>query len=63
MSKMGLHDPFGHLQHKLWQKQRPRVKLVVQLSTTKSRKSTRLPCMQMECDTPLESLMRATTLL
>ncbi len=26
MSKMGLHDPFGHLQHKLWQKERPGVK-------------------------------------
>jgi hypothetical protein len=23
MSKMGLHDPFGHLQHKLWPKERP----------------------------------------
>ncbi len=23
---MGLHDPFGHLQQKLWQKERPRVK-------------------------------------
>jgi hypothetical protein len=22
MSKMGLHDPFGHLQHKLWQKKK-----------------------------------------
>ncbi len=20
MSKMGLHDPFGHLEHKLWPK-------------------------------------------
>jgi hypothetical protein len=27
MSKMGLHDPFGHLQHKLWQKERPGVKI------------------------------------
>jgi hypothetical protein len=22
MSKMGLHDPFGHLKHKLWPKER-----------------------------------------
>jgi len=22
MSKMGLHDPFGHLQHKLWPKRK-----------------------------------------
>jgi hypothetical protein len=55
MSKMGSRDPFGHLQHKLWQKERPRVKLVVWLSTTKSRESTRLLCVQMECDTLLES--------
>jgi hypothetical protein len=31
MSEMGSHDPFGHLQHKLWAKERPRVKLVVWL--------------------------------
>jgi hypothetical protein len=23
MSKMGSHDPFGHLKHKLWPKERP----------------------------------------
>jgi len=27
MSKMGLHDPFGHLQHKLYQKEKPGVKI------------------------------------
>jgi hypothetical protein len=27
MSKMSSHDPFGHLQHKLWQKERLRVKI------------------------------------
>jgi len=26
MFQMGLHEPFGHLQHKLWQKERSRVK-------------------------------------
>jgi hypothetical protein len=26
MSKMGLHDPFGHLQHNLWQKEKLGVK-------------------------------------
>jgi hypothetical protein len=26
MTKMGLHDPFEHLQHKLWQKERMGVK-------------------------------------
>jgi hypothetical protein len=29
MSKMALHEPFGHLQHKLWQKERPAAKLPV----------------------------------
>jgi len=58
MFKMGSHDPFGHMQHKLWQKERPGVKLAIWLSTTKSWESTRLPCMQMECDTPLERSWR-----
>jgi hypothetical protein len=26
MFKMGLHDPFGHQQHKLWQKERLGIK-------------------------------------
>jgi hypothetical protein len=29
MLKMGLHEPFGHLQHKLWQKKKPKVKLAI----------------------------------
>jgi hypothetical protein len=29
MSEMGLHDPFEHLKHKLWPKERPGVKLVI----------------------------------
>ncbi len=37
MSKMGLHDPFGHLKHKLWPKKRSRVKLAIWLPTTKVR--------------------------
>ncbi len=36
MSKMGLHDPFGHLKHKLWPKEGPRIKLIIWLLTTKS---------------------------
>jgi hypothetical protein len=40
MSKMASHEPFGHLQHKLWSKEGPRVKLEVWLPTTKSREST-----------------------
>jgi hypothetical protein len=41
MFNMGLHHPFGHLKHKLWPKERPRVKLVVWFPTTKSRELTR----------------------
>jgi hypothetical protein len=29
MSKMGSHDPFGHLKHKLWPKEGLEVKLAV----------------------------------
>jgi hypothetical protein len=29
MSKMGLHDPFGHFKHKLWPKEGLGVKLVI----------------------------------
>jgi len=56
MSKMGSHEPFGHLQHKLWQKKKLGVKLVVWLPTTKSQESTRPRYVQMVYDTPLESL-------
>jgi hypothetical protein len=55
MSKMGLHDPFGHLQHKLWPKERSGIKLAIWLPTTESLESTRFPCVQVACNTPLES--------
>jgi len=55
ISKMVSHKPFGHLQHKLWAKEGPGVKLAVWLPTTKSRESTRFRCVQVECDTPLKS--------
>jgi len=29
MFKMGLHDPFGHLTHKLWPKKRSGIKLAI----------------------------------
>jgi hypothetical protein len=48
MSKMASHEPFGHLQHKLWSKERSQL-------TTKSWESTRSRCVQVKCDTPLES--------
>jgi len=55
MSKMALHEPFGHSQHKLWSKEGPGVKLPVWLLTTKSWKSTRSWCVQVKCDPILES--------
>jgi hypothetical protein len=58
MSKMGLHEPFGHLQHKLWQKERPGVKLPIWLPTTRSQELTWPQCVQGECDTLLESSWR-----
>jgi hypothetical protein len=62
MSKMGLHDPFGHLKHKLWPQERLGVKLVIWLSTTKSQESTRFPFFQVACDTPLKSSRRGLQL-
>jgi hypothetical protein len=52
---MGSHDPFGHLKHKLWPKERPGIKLAVWLPTIKSQESTRFPCVQVACDMLLES--------
>jgi hypothetical protein len=54
MSKMALHEPFGHLQPKLWAKEGPGVKLAVWLPTTKSRESTRPRHLQQKCDMALE---------
>jgi len=36
--KMGSHDPFGYLKHKLWPKKGPEVKLPIWFLTTKSQK-------------------------
>jgi hypothetical protein len=55
MSKMALHEPFGHLQPKLWAKEGPGVKLAVWLPTTKSRESTSSRRLQKECDGALQS--------
>jgi hypothetical protein len=51
----GLTWAFEHLQHKLWQKKGPGVKLTVWLVTTKSRESTWPRCVQVECNTSLKS--------
>jgi hypothetical protein len=55
MSKMASHESFGHLEHKLWPKEGPGVKLAVWLPTTKSRESTQPGCVKVECDMPFES--------
>jgi hypothetical protein len=52
---MTSHEPFGHLQHKLWSKEGSGIKLTVWLPTTKSRESTRSWCVQVECNSALES--------
>jgi hypothetical protein len=49
------HQRFGHLQYKLWSKERLGVKLAILFPTIKSQKSTRFWCVQGECDTLLES--------
>jgi len=59
---MGSHCPFGHLKHKLWPKEEPRVKLAIWLPTTKSQESTQFSCIQMACDIPLERSRRGLQL-
>jgi hypothetical protein len=59
MSKMGSHDPFEFLKHKLWPNEGSGVKLLIWiwLLTTKSRESPWFPCVKVTCH-----LTRATTL-
>jgi hypothetical protein len=52
---MASHKSFGHLQPKLWAKERPIVKLAIWLPTTKSRESTRSWRALGKCDTAFES--------
>jgi hypothetical protein len=52
---MASHEPFGHLQHKLWQKEGSKVKLALWFPTTKSRESTWPRCVQVDCNMLLES--------
>jgi hypothetical protein len=55
MSKMALHESFGHLKPKLWAKERLGVKLAIWLSITKSKESTQTRCAMGECNMALES--------
>jgi hypothetical protein len=54
MFKMGLHDPFENLKHKLWPKERLGVKLPIWFSTTKSQESPWFPCVKVVCYIPLK---------
>jgi len=58
MSKMASHEPFGHLQPKLWAKKGPGVKLAVWLPTIKSQETTSSRRLQKECNKALESSQR-----
>ncbi len=62
MSKMGSHDPFEHLKHKLWPKEGSEVKLVIWLPTTKSWELTQFSYVQVACNIPLESFWRGLQL-
>jgi hypothetical protein len=55
MFKMGLHDPFGYLKHKLWPKEGPKVKMSTWLSTTKSQELLWFTCVQVARHIPLEN--------
>jgi len=63
MSKMGSHDPFEHIKHKLWPKEEMWVKLAIWLPTTKNQESPWFSCMQVACHIPLESLWKGIQLL
>jgi len=49
MSKMGLHDPFEYLKHKLWLKEGLGVKVSIWLLTIKSQELPWITCLQMVC--------------
>jgi hypothetical protein len=55
MFKVGSHDPFGHIKHKLWPKERLGVKLAIWLLTTKSQGSPRFPYVQVAYNMFLEN--------
>jgi hypothetical protein len=54
LSKMASHEPFEHLQPKLWAKEGPGIKLAVWLPITKSRESTSSRRPLIKCDMALE---------
>jgi hypothetical protein len=63
MYKMGSHDPFGHLKHKLWSKEKSGVKLTIWLSPTKSWELPQFPYVQVACDISWKALNEGYNLL
>ncbi len=55
ISKMGLHDPFEYLWHKLWPKERSGVKMSIWLPITKNQESLWITCLQVACHILLKS--------
>jgi hypothetical protein len=55
MFKMGLHYPFGYLNHKLWPKEGPIIKLSIWPPTIKSLESSWFTCVQVMCHILLKS--------
>jgi hypothetical protein len=55
MFEMSSHCSFGHLKHKLWPKERLRIRLPVWLPTIKSQESTQYTCLHRVCNIPFES--------
>jgi hypothetical protein len=49
MSKMGSHDTFKFLKHKLWPKEGPEVKLPIWLSTTKNHELPQFTYLKVAC--------------
>jgi hypothetical protein len=54
MSKMGSHDPFGYLKHKLWRKEWSKVKLSIWFPTIKSWELPWFTCVYMACHISLK---------
>jgi hypothetical protein len=61
MSKMGSHDPFEYLQHKLWHTKKLGVKVLIWLLTTKNIKLPWITCVKVSCHILLEISQHATT--
>ncbi len=49
MSKMGCHDPFGYLKHKLWSKKGSVIKLPIWLPTIKNQELPWFTCVEVAC--------------